>query len=518
MKSIAYRRINNLPLIVIGILVSIFIISFTLINILKFRAFSPTCFGWAYIHIYPKLASLQNPFTIFKLPEFNILILLAPLNYILAFIYFFIQRPEILFVLQGIIMTSGAIPIYLLAKERLKDVYLAMAVSVSYLLHPIITTGLMLGYTPLASGMPLFLYAFYYLEKNNIKIFILFMALAILSKIDAALIAVIFSGILFFSKSKKKYGKIILLFGIPWLIICTLSCLIYLKSIDRLFPVGLLHFDKYGDKVSDALRYALNNPGAIINNIFNKGNMLFYIFYAIPNIFSFLSLFYLLPVIPELIFVLIRNQHSTAHFLILAFVFMGSVYGLERFINFIQPLFRQYLSILPKKLSLPRIFAAVIIVSASMRHYYIKPKSDFSDKLGPMPFTKGFNWKFYNLNQHLLLGNKLLALIPANTSCLTQQSLAPHLGKCKYLAPITRQTIAENYNWEYIFLDLSKDDFYEINRNEVFLYLKGLIMQKNYGIMTFKDGWILLKYEYPKDNKIELLTYLNKLLSDEKKN
>jgi len=464
------------------------------------------------MHIYPKLANFGNPVNMFVLAEFNILIFLAPINYLLSFVYKIIPRPEALLIFQEIIMAVGAVPIYLVARDNLKDIFLAVSISMAYLLHPIITVGGILGYTPLSLGMPFFLFALYYLDKENLNKFTLFIILANLSKIDNAVITIIMGMVLVFSKNKKKYGKISLKIGIITFSVMALATFIYLKVVNRSFPVGLVHFNNYGNNFSDALRYSLNNPLSILHNYFNSGNMLYSIFLFLPNIFSLFSPINLLPVIPETIYVLIRNQHSTGHFLILAFVFMGSIYGLKRIIRVISYIFNRYNMIWLNQILLARVFAVLIITPVLIQHYYIKPTFDFSNKLGPIPFTHDFNFHYYNLDKHSQIGQRLLKNIPLQATCLTLQSLAGHLGACKHIAPLANYVISENYNWDYVFVDLYKDDLYHISKIQFFTYLKNLIMSEKYGVVVFNDGWVLLKLGYVSTQNVYLLDQIERLI------
>ena len=511
-EAIRKKETRDYGLITVFIFIFVFIFSFALINILKFRAFSSTSFGWAYMHVYPKLANFSNPFDIFILPEFNILIFLAPLNYLLAFVYNIVPKPEVLLVFQEIIMAVGAVPIYLIARDNLKGTFLAVSIALAYLLHPIITTGGMLGYTPLALGMPFFLFALYYLEKENLGKFTLFIILANLSKIDNAVITIIMGVVLILSKKKKKYGQVSLKIGIITFSTMAIITLIYLKMVNRSFPVGLVHFNNYGNNFSDALSYSLSNPLSIFRNLFNHGNMLYSIFFVLPNIFSFLSPLNLFPIIPEMAYVLIRNQHSTGHFMILAFVFVGSIYGLKKMIRFISPILNWFKMTWLNHALLARVLAVLILIPFLIRHYYIKAEFDFSSKLGPVPFTRDFYFGYYNLDEHSLVGNRLLKMVPLGATCLTLQSLAGHMGRCRYIAPLESCVISEDYAWEYVFVDLYKDDLYHISKEKFLLYLRQLITQGKYGVMVFDDGWVLLKRGYALDKNKYLLNQVNQLI------
>jgi hypothetical protein len=274
----------------------------------------------------------------------------------------------------------------------------------------------------------------------------------------------------------------------------------------------LLHFEKYGDQPLDALKYAANNSFLILNNIFNEKNMLLSVFIFVPNLFAFFAPYFLLPVIPEIGYILIRNQHSSGQFLVLAFVFLAAIYGTERLIRFSATFFKRRTS----KDYLLLIMSLFIIGFTLIRYYYIPLKTDFGERLGPLPFTAKFNPNFYRFSAHAQTGEKIIKMIPEGASCLTLQSIGFHLGQCRDVGVFSRHVIASDMAWDYIFVDLLKDDFYQISRREYFLKLKRLLLEENYGVMHFEDGWLLLKRGHRGSEELFVCNLIDNLLNGEK--
>ncbi len=509
---------KNAPFLLLFFLVVIFIATFSFLNISKFHNFSETCFGWQYFYSYPKIAGGNNIFADrnYFLPEYPVMVyLFLPINFIIAFIYKIIPFPEVLLFLQGVILASGSFPIYLFARKRLHSDYLAVSLSISYLLNPITATGAILGYIPISLGALFLLYAFYYLEKDNFRRFIVFIVLANMVKIDIVTMTIILGIILYFSKNHKVSGRLIFKIGVIWLILVFTLGIVYLKLAKRPFPIGILHFDKYGDTLSQVIHYVLKNPFLAIKNIFNMRNMLLYIFYPFPNIFSFISPLFLIPVIPEVGFVLIRNQHSSGLFLILAFVFVATILGLEKFINRLNAIHLKYL-FSNSKYVYHNLLATLILVFASLHYYYIKPSCDFSNELGPLPFAKNFNPKFYQTTKHSEVGYEFLKKLPPDKSCLTLQSLAAHLGRHQHIGIINRIALRENFEWDYIFVDLYKKDFYQITKKDYLLALRKFLLRDEYGVRDFKDGWLIIGKGQGRARNCEALDYISELIENEK--
>ena len=484
---------------------ALFIFVFSLINIAKFKAFYSTSFGWPYIFGYPKIARGESIFSLHVLPEHGVMAyLFGPINYIFAFFYGLSLRPETLFVFQAVIMAAGAIPIYLLSRKLIKNDYLAFVISLAYLLHPVVTSGAMLGFISFSVALPFFLWSFYYLERRDLGKFTIFIILANTAKIDAVLMGLILGILLYFTKEKMEFGKRILKINLPWLITALVLYYFYLRVSARPFPIAMLHLDKYGYTLQDALGYIAKDPFLILRNIFNENNMFAVIFLGLPSIFVILSPLFLIPIIPEAAFILIRNQHSSGHFLILAFVFAGSIYGIAAFLSYV----KQKAKVSVTSGFLPVIIlASVILVFSFARHYYIQPKCDFN--LGPVPLTKNFSLEPLYPTPHTEKLDQFLSRVPSDATCLVSQALAPHMGRCRQMAIFSKEVVSENYDWDYILLDFTADDLYHISKEDFLSALRDMISSHNYGVEYFEDGVLLLRKGWNKDKNSEILKFIN---------
>lgn len=499
---------NDICFSVVCIVASIFIILFSIISILKFKLFNPTVFGWSTFYACSKIFYQHSLFRVWSvLPELSVVLILKPINYPYAFIYLFFPYPEAWFVFNTLILGSGAIIGYVLAKEILKSRYLAFSFSIAYLFHPVITTGAMLGFIVSAIGLPFFFCALYFLTKADFKNFIFFIILANLSDLGAVAVSIILGIILIFSKDRRKFGEMTLKISIPWFIIAVSFTFIYLKLVNRPFPIGCPHLDKYGNVMADVLRFIVRHPTIILKNTFEEGNLLIPLFFSFPNFLSFLSPFWLTPIIPEVIYLLIRNQHASAQFLVFPFIFFASIYGMRKVLNTAGKLLKNNHWLNWEKI-LMRIIASMILLITVFRHYYIPPVTQFASNLGPIPFTLQFKPDFYRFTRHAAIGRRLLKNIPSTASCLTLQSIAPHLSRCRQLGVFSKFFVRERYPWDYIFVDLSKDDFYQISPGEYFLSLKDFLQKDEYGIVEYEDGWLLLGKGYPGQRNKEVLGLL----------
>lgn len=205
------RKDIDFGLIAVFLFSAFFTIAFSYINILKHNIFSVTSFGWEFIHLYEQLWKGKDIFYLTSTPYKAVIALIyCPLIFIFGFFYILLKNQYLVYVFQVITMSIGAVPVYLLARLHFKNSYLAFAFALSFLLHPVITSGAVMGYIHPSAGMPLLLFAFYFLERSKLIAFTALAVFAIMAKFDAAIMLFIYGVILYFSENKKEFGRIIL--------------------------------------------------------------------------------------------------------------------------------------------------------------------------------------------------------------------------------------------------------------------------------------------------------------------
>jgi uncharacterized membrane protein len=98
-----------------------------------------------------------------------------------------------LVVLQVLLLASGAIPVYLIARTRCADAWAGVAWAAVYLLYP--TTqfiGMAAPFQPRVPGMLCMLWAFYFLQKDRLWPYLVLLFVGMTSRTDAALVVIAF--------------------------------------------------------------------------------------------------------------------------------------------------------------------------------------------------------------------------------------------------------------------------------------------------------------------------------------
>ncbi|HMQ32147.1 MAG TPA: DUF2079 domain-containing protein [Chloroflexaceae bacterium] len=98
-----------------------------------------------------------------------------------------------LVVLQTVLLVSAALPVFLIARDRLGSPWAGVAFAALYLLYP--TTqfmGMAAPFQPRVPGLVLLLWAFWTLERRRLWPYLALLGLAMLTRTDAALVVVAF--------------------------------------------------------------------------------------------------------------------------------------------------------------------------------------------------------------------------------------------------------------------------------------------------------------------------------------
>lgn len=453
----------------------IYIIIFSILQISKFNNFDPSCYqiGWISYSAWNFFnhGTFQLQYNVIKkLPDF---IFFMPVNF---FIFFMPPYTEILLILQNIIIILTIIPIYLLANHILKNAYMVLALTLSFLLHPIIHFASISGFSPEIIALPALMFAFYYFEKGNFTKSLIFIILSNICRISVLFMILLWSLCLFFSKKNKKYAKTVFLTNFIWLS-SFLIFLFLLKYQENL--QGLLHLELYGKNLQETTHKLLNTPFIFFHNLVDNKNLYILLNILIPLVFlPLLSPFSLVPLFFSLIYIFLIHNNTAELCFIIPFIYLSAIYGAKKFITWAQ--YKQKFII---------AFFACMTISSFISHYYLHLPWHT-----PIPFSKNADWGSYRLTKHNEIGHKLLKLIPQKASVLAQYPLDQHLTYRTKLDRLNQETVKND--WDFVFLDTSSPSNFLTPPDYNFM-VEHFLANNSYRIVFNHDGWLLLKKEYP---------------------
>lgn len=401
-----------------------------------------------------------------------ILILISPLYLIWA-------NPKMLLLLQTIVLGSGALFVFLIAKKVLKGKSLALTFSALFLLNPSVQFANLYDFHAVTLGTTLLLATFYFFIKKSYVLFLFFALLSGFSKEEIWVIvsllglALVFR-VFFENKFRLKFSKKQLVEIFIGLFLFLASAIIFYLLIWVIMPqlrgeshFALSYYSGFGDSPSEVSKNIILMPFKTISIIFSPQRVEYLVQLFLPFGFtSFLSPVFLIFAMPDLLINLLSSnkplreiyyQYTSA---ITPFIVISAIYA----INFLKKRF-------------VRIDNSLII-------FYLVTTTFFSAYLyGPLPGGKHANLQMFN-NQ---LSNRIaiddfISKIPKSYSVTASNNLGSHLSQRENLYNIPIATGSAD-----MILFLLNDYWAQPPLNVQKKMAKDLENDKNY-TLVFKDG------------------------------
>ncbi|MGH7245524.1 MAG: DUF2079 domain-containing protein, partial [Candidatus Levyibacteriota bacterium] len=408
--------------IFLGIGILAYICYFTTISFLRYQNFFTGRFDlgnmdqtvWNTLH--GRIFELTNPngTNIMSRLAFHadfILILLAPF-------YLIWQDPQMLLLIQTVILACGAIFVFLIAKNIIQNKNIALAFSFAYLINPSINHTNLFDFHPVALATTFLLAAWYFLQNKKMLLFLFFLLLAALTKEEAWLIAGFFGVYIFFWKKKRIFG----------ITLTTVSLALFYLLIWKIIPtfLGTQHFAlsyyaDFGSTPSGIVKGLIFSPLKIISTILQKKQLtyLFELFFPL-GFLSLLFPFALLFALPDLAINILSNdgQLHEIYFhyasTITPFLFVSAAYAVVR----IKKIFPACIN---------AVFITLIMTTSILSAYFF----------GPLPGARYANISVFT--QSLPIRNEVsqfLSSIPRKYSVAATNNIGSHLSHRQFIYTI----------------------------------------------------------------------------------
>lgn len=330
--------------------VSIYILYFTVASFLRYDNFFTGRFDlgnmdqavWNSIHARFFQITDPNGTNIISRLAFHadfILVLISPL-------YLIWSNPKMLLLLQSVTLGFGAIFVYLISKEIIKEKKFSLLFSVIYLLNPALQYANLYDFHPVTLGTTLLLAAFYYFLKRKYFLLIIFAVLAGLTKEHVWAIISIFglaitlrvfweNKFLFRRLNRKQIGEII--FGLS---ITLISVLTFYYLIWHAIPIAsggqhfaLSYYSDFGNTTSNVAKNILLSPLKIISTALQPPKLIYLFQLLFPlGFLSLLNPMILVFTIPDLTVNLLSNNAQLHQIFyqytstVTPFIFISSIY------------------------------------------------------------------------------------------------------------------------------------------------------------------------------------------------
>jgi uncharacterized membrane protein len=485
-KSQISNRKSQISIIVVWLLILVFVLTFGSLSLRRHAALASNGMDlgnvdqalWNTAHgnflAFTNMAPVRNRLALHVEP---ILLLFVP------FYWVGLGGPELLLVVQAIVVGLGALPLYWLARDELAPL-LPVVFPIAYLLLPALEAAVMYDFHAVTLAPTFLLFAFYFGVRNRPWLFALFAVLALACKEDMGLTLAMIGLYIILAWRRWRWGLVTSLVGIAWFAIAVILIQ------PRFSPTGgNIQADRYawmGDTPLAVLDTLLRRPALVWDHVWQAANLPGYLAgLLLPTAFlSVLAPLAWLPALPSLAINLLSGNSFTwrledFHYAapMAPFVLVATVYGLQRLTGWAgrwsQAAGRYLL-----------IVACAVLLILSLAYHHARGFSPLACPFQPWPVT-----------DHHRRAESVFARVPPDAALFAQSNLNPHLSGRRVLyydpAVLTDPNLLDGLPPpEYLLFDVSslvnQDDFQRFIASD-------LLESGEFGTVVAEDGFLLLR-------------------------
>ncbi len=336
-----------------------------------------------------------------------ILIALAPL-------YRIWPDPRMLLLVQTLVVSAGAVFVFLIAKNVLKEKKISLLLSILFLLNPSIQHANLFDFHAVTLVTTFLLGAFYFLQEKKYLWFLFFALLSGLTKENIWLV-VSFLGLYLFIQAKKSLAPKIL-----GLALCVGSMILFYYLVWYAIPHArggnhfvLSYYSDFGDSPNTIIKNILFSPAKTLATVIqiDRINYIFELLFPL-GFLSLLAPSYLFFILPDTVMKLLSSnvQLHQIYFQYTApasaFLFIATIYGVRKIIRIFPNL---------------RILLLYYLISMGLLASYF---------LGPLPIARNPNLAMFTSPQKDKdTINNFLSGIRKRYSVAATNNLGSHLSR-----------------------------------------------------------------------------------------
>lgn len=276
----------------IVIIISItFIIIFSILSVVRFNLMVPNVYDIGNMEqgVWNTLHGRILRMTTYYPAETRLFAHVEPMLILITPLYALWQDPRTLLILQTIVVGIGALPLYLIVREKLKNSFIGLVFVFAYLMNPAIHQAVMTDFHTITFVPALFFFAYYFFFKNRTSLsFIFFMFILMCREESAALVGLFGLYVMLFQKKKFIFGSSLFIIGIGW-VIFALFVIIPIFSPAG-YPIQYHMYNKFGGSPVEMIKNFFHTPQLFINHFLQLGKISYVMYLLLP--LSFISLFY----------------------------------------------------------------------------------------------------------------------------------------------------------------------------------------------------------------------------------
>ncbi|HEY5026000.1 MAG TPA: DUF2079 domain-containing protein [Acidimicrobiales bacterium] len=202
-----------------------------------------------------------------------------PIIYVLVPFYWLGAGPHFLYVVQTLALAGSAVPLWLLARDRLGNPWLSLGIPVAWLLYPAVEWMTKWPFQPEYLGVPALLFAYWLADRGRWRWYGMCVVLVLATKEDAAL-PVIALGILLGFRHHRRAGLVTAAGALAWFLVCVE--VILPSASPTAAPFFAYQFSSLGDSMGQILYNSVRHPSRILRLAFSHDRYQYYSQMLVP--------------------------------------------------------------------------------------------------------------------------------------------------------------------------------------------------------------------------------------------
>lgn len=392
----------------------------------------------------------------------------VPLIYLFAIPFTLFPSPKTLIVLNVAIMSSAAIPLYLLARHRTGDRRFALLVAALLLWYPTFQYTTLYEFEMLRFSIPMLFWMLYAWERQRIGWYYAFVILATLVREEVGLTVGMFGVYLFLFHKRRAHGAATALLGFVAFVVITQFVMPTFEGTGHFTHVAAGSFGQFGiapfDIATNIVLHPIRAAATILHHVkFANLWMLFTPLLLLP----LLAPSALLPAFATFGIGLLSGSLAHSSYMLyyvtpsIPFIFCAFLRAWPKVVVWFERCARGPCG--DRVGSATPAMQIVVLVGALVSGVFFGPSplalQFWSTRLRPAVFrTQSFHWSAYRVTDHHRAAASLAAEIPADAIVATQQFLMPRLSRVRGVMAYPQFVSKDGtYRASYVFLDTTNN-------------------------------------------------------------
>jgi uncharacterized membrane protein len=410
------RRVPFLPTprVLLAVGIAAYAAGFAALSALRHEAFATGRFDlgnmvqavWSTAHGHPLRMTDLHGDQISRLAAHvdPILVLFAPL-------WWLWPSPQLLLVVQALVVALGAVPVFLLARKHLRSARAGLGFALAYLLYPATGWLTLNEFHPVALATSFLLFAFWYLDEDRLFPFTLFAIAAAACKEEIALVVAGFGIWYAFGRRRWAAGAVITAAGAIWAAVAIAVVIPHYNAGAESDFYG--RYSEVGGSAGGILRTTLSHPLRVAEAAFSSRDLHYLLQLVAPLAgLCLLAPLVLVAALPELAINLLSSTttQTSIHFHYTAGLIpplvIAAVFGAKRI----------------GRLAVP--IAMLVVLAALVGNYRLGPIPGWRH----LPGGQRFQATAQRVTKHDRIADRALSLIPPSAVVSATNTLGGHLS------------------------------------------------------------------------------------------